>query len=282
MRKSDFITIFILNTVLFILLVFGDFSTDGVLGFLRVGLGFIYLIFAPGYALQAALFPRREHLASLDRLALSIGLSIAIMPALGLMLDGPPGGIFLWQSFIVLTMLTAICGFIAIYRRGRLTGGQAKSDETELNLRRWWQSQTFAGRSLFVLIPMAVVLGFILVLYVLSVPSSDKQFTEFYMVSTSNVAANYPLEISAGQPFTVKVGVINREGKNISYSIDARMNGKIVAGTAPFTLVDDQSISLDIAVVGSTAGDQQLLEILLLRDNQVYRRLYLWLNVKSS
>jgi uncharacterized membrane protein len=279
--KSDFIVIFSINALLFILFVLGDLSTSGIFGFFRVVLGGMYVLFAPGYALQAALFPRREHLGSLDRLALSFGLSVAIMPVLGLALDGPPGGIFLWQSFTFLTALTIICGLVAMYRRSRLSTDEDNVNDTELNLGEWWKSQSVPGQLLFSLIPVSVIIGLVLVLYILFVPIPEKQFTEFYIRSASDVAANYPLEVKAGQPFTIKVGVVNHEGKDSTYSIQSEMHEHILAATAPFTLVDGQSVSLDVALSSSTPGDRQLMEILLLRDNRVYRRLYLWLNVES-
>lgn len=281
MRKSDFIAIFILNIILFVLIALGDFGAGNFLGLLRIVLGFVYLLFVPGYALQAALFPRTIHLALLDRFAFSLGLSIALTPILGLVLDGPPGGIFLWQSFIFLTSVTVICSLVAIYRRSRLTRDEINADETELDLRGWWKSQNSFGRVLFALIPLSVVIGIVLIAYVLPAASPDKQFTEFYVLGTSGVAANYPIEVKAGQPFILKVGVTNHEGNDITYSIQAHMNGQTVAGTAPFNLNDGQSISLDVSLAGSTPGNQQLLEILLLRDNQIYRRLYLWLDVKA-
>jgi uncharacterized membrane protein len=280
MRKFDFIAIFVLNILLFALIALGDLGTGNILGFLRIVLGVSYLLFVPGYVLQAALFPHPVHLSSLDRFAFSVGLSIAVMPILGLVLDGPPGGIFLWQSLVFLTSFTVLCSLVALYRRSRLPAGEFQTVETELSLRDWWSSQNLVGRSLFIGMPVVVVVGFMLVIYVLLAPTPDKHFTEFSILDSSGVAANYPLGIKTGQPFMLKTSVTNHEGQNVNYSIRAQMNGQILVGTAPFTLNDGQSISLDINLTASTPGDQQLLEILLLRDNQTYRRLYLRLNVK--
>lgn len=281
MRRYDFTIIFVINVVLLGLIALGSSSTLGLFSFFRITLGLAYLMFAPGYVIQAALLPRQNQHSRLERLALSIGLSVAVIPILGLTLDGPPGGIFLWQSSIFLTLVIVIFGSVALYRRGRLTGEEIADDNAELDLRPWWRSQTSMARTLFALILVSVVIGGIFLVYVLYAPSASRYFTEFYVVGPADVAAAYPLDVIAGQQFPISLGVVNQEGSDVTYSIQAQLNGQTLAGTAPFTLADGQSTSLDMTLPASTPGDHQLLEILLLRDNQTYRHLYLWLNVKS-
>jgi len=53
----------------------------------RVLLGLLLVLFLPGYSLIAALFPRRDDLDGIERIALSFGLSIAVVPLLGLALN---------------------------------------------------------------------------------------------------------------------------------------------------------------------------------------------------
>jgi glycosyltransferase involved in cell wall biosynthesis len=53
---------------------------------MRVALGGAYVVFFPGYTLVAALFPGRRQLDAVERLRLSFGLSMAVMPLIGLVL----------------------------------------------------------------------------------------------------------------------------------------------------------------------------------------------------
>jgi len=53
----------------------------------RIILGLHLVLFLPGYALIAALFPRKGDLDGIERIALSFGLSIAVVPLLGLALN---------------------------------------------------------------------------------------------------------------------------------------------------------------------------------------------------
>ena len=57
------------------------------------------MLFLPGYALIATLFPRKDDLDGIERIALSFGLSIAITPLLGLALNYTPFVKFFVEKF---------------------------------------------------------------------------------------------------------------------------------------------------------------------------------------
>ncbi|MEM4717798.1 MAG: DUF1616 domain-containing protein [Desulfurococcaceae archaeon] len=85
--------------------------------FIRYVLGTIYVLFIPGYALVEALYPREETLNPLERVALSIGLSLAIVPIIGLVLNYTPWGIRLVPIIISITVYNFIVLIIATYRK---------------------------------------------------------------------------------------------------------------------------------------------------------------------
>ena len=62
-------------------------------GAARIVLGVLFVLFFPGYTLVAALFPARNSIGRIERLALSFGLSIAVVPLIGLGLNYTPWGI---------------------------------------------------------------------------------------------------------------------------------------------------------------------------------------------
>jgi len=72
-------------------------------------LGSILVLFLPGYALMQLLFPKASEMDSLERFALGIGLSLALVPLIGLVLNYTPWGI----RFIPVT--TAISAFTIIF-----------------------------------------------------------------------------------------------------------------------------------------------------------------------
>ncbi|MEM2197009.1 MAG: DUF1616 domain-containing protein [Sulfolobales archaeon] len=81
----------------------------------RYVLGTIYILFLPGYSLVEALYPREGDLTPLERVALSIGLSLAVTPLIGLVLNYTPWGIRLPSiiastAIFMLTMLVTALG----------------------------------------------------------------------------------------------------------------------------------------------------------------------------
>jgi len=91
-------------------------ATSGVALYLRYAFGSVLVLFLPGYALIEALYPKRE-LDELTRFALSIGLSLALVPLAGLFLNYTPFGIRLIPVAISLAGLTIILQLAALTRK---------------------------------------------------------------------------------------------------------------------------------------------------------------------
>lgn len=75
--------------------------------YVRYALGALMTLFMPGYALVEALYPRGDELKPLERFALSIGLSLAILPLIGLILNYTPWGIRLVPIVTSTSIVTA-------------------------------------------------------------------------------------------------------------------------------------------------------------------------------
>ena len=90
--------------------------TSGVVIYARYVLGSALILFLPGYALIEALYPKKE-LDELTRFALSIGLSLAIVPLTGLVLNYTPFGIRLLPVAISIAGLTVTFLCVSLHRR---------------------------------------------------------------------------------------------------------------------------------------------------------------------
>src|SRR5712692_10898639 len=75
----------------------------------RVVLGLPLVLFFPGYVLIAALYPRRNDLDGIERVALSLGLSLAVVPLIGLVLKYTPWGIRLTTNLVSLELFITSC-----------------------------------------------------------------------------------------------------------------------------------------------------------------------------
>jgi len=85
--------------------------------------GSIFVLFLPGYSLIKALFPTKvpiptptKELDNIERIALSIGMSLALVPLVGLLLNYTPWGIRLTPITISLLALTLTLSTAAIIR----------------------------------------------------------------------------------------------------------------------------------------------------------------------
>jgi uncharacterized membrane protein len=81
---------------------------------LRVILGLPLVLFVPGYVFISALFPEKKEFDSLERIALSIGLSICIAIFTGFLLTYTPFGVrqssVLFSLSTITLLMTAISG----------------------------------------------------------------------------------------------------------------------------------------------------------------------------
>jgi len=88
----------------------------------RYLLGTIFVIWLPGYAFIKALFPTRlpiktsqKSLDTIELIALSIGMSLALVPTVGLLLNYTPWGIRLTPivlSLLIITVVFATAGIV--------------------------------------------------------------------------------------------------------------------------------------------------------------------------
>lgn len=83
----------------------------------RYAAGALSVLYLPGAALIEALYPKKEDLEPLERLALSIGLSLALVPLVGLVLNYTPWGIRLNPVYASLSLLTLALAVLAVYRK---------------------------------------------------------------------------------------------------------------------------------------------------------------------
>ena len=77
--------------------------------------GSVFVLFLPGYSLIRALFGSRE-LDSIERFALSVGLSLALVPLAGLLLNYTPWGIRTAPVTLSLLGLTLVFASAAVVR----------------------------------------------------------------------------------------------------------------------------------------------------------------------
>ena len=82
----------------------------------RIISGGVFVLFVPGYALVQLLFPKKE-MDLIERVAFSIGLSLAVVPLVGFLLNYSPWGIRLDPIVVSISLLSIVLAFASVYRK---------------------------------------------------------------------------------------------------------------------------------------------------------------------
>ncbi|SEP93466.1 DUF1616 domain-containing protein [Natrinema salaciae] len=227
---------------------------------LRVPLGLAFVLFVPGYAFIAALFPEagespapaatsgapgenatddsdpdgwydsiasRNSIDGLERVALSFGFSVAIVPLVGLAVSLTPWEFRLTPILVALSSVTLALTAVAATRRWELPG----DDRFRVPYRAWYaagraqllEPDTRADAALNVLLAVSVVLAVGSVGYAVTVPPDGERFSAIYLLTEDDdgelVADDYPTEFVQGESQELIVGIDNHEHETTEYTV---------------------------------------------------------------
>jgi uncharacterized membrane protein len=193
--------------------------------FLRIILGVPLILFVPGYALIAALFPAAKDIDGIERIALSFGLSIAVVPLIGLALNYTPWGIRLDPVVVSLSLFTLCMCVIAQYRRAQVPPAERFS--VPFGVLRHAVATEFLpkessrlDRVLSIILLIAIIAAVATTIYVIVVPKEGEKFTEFFILGKDQKAADYPTRLIVGEKSSLYIGVGNHEYRNITYTVE--------------------------------------------------------------
>ena len=281
---SDLMVVLVLTvlTILFVLLPPLENTA------FRTILGLPVVLFLPGYALIAALFPRKNDLDAIERVALSFGLSIAVVPLIGLILNFTPWGIRLVPIIISLTLFIFIMVFIAHSRRL-----QIKEDEKfEVHFKKIYGSlkaeiltkpENRTDRILTIVLLISIILAILMVVYVIVTPKQGEKFTEFYLLGLGGKAEGYPGNLTIGNTGSVIVGVVNHEYATMNYTLRVKIKEDLLY-EQQIWIEHNQTWEKPVNFTPVTQGNSLKLEFLLYKEynfTSPYRDTHLWVNVRS-
>ncbi len=281
-RDIQVIIILVFLTVLFILLP--PLSVTPI----RTILAIPMVLFLPGYALIAALFPKVDDLDGIERLALSFGLSIAVVPLMGLVLNFTPYGIRLFPILLSLSFFTIFMSTLAFLRRSKLAPNERFTvpfSSAFLSFRKEILSQKSGiDKILTVILILSILTSIAVLIYVIVTPKQGEKFTEFYILGTNGKADNYSTDLAVGKNSSIIIGIINHEYVTTNYTLDVSLENDTIE-TIPVKLEDNSTWENKIYFKPDRAGDNLKLQFLLYKENNftsAYRDLHLWVNVSST
>lgn len=274
--RNQLIILNLMSLVLILLIIFFPYN------FLRILLGIPFLLFIPGYTLLAALFPKRDALSGVSRLALSFALSIAIVPLLGLILNYTPWGIRLESILYTVSLFIFLTSMIAWFRQRNLIDSDRYAIEFKLSWLGWGQGTRSKLLTVTLIIVIFGLLGTIG--YFVSQPKSEESFTEFYILGEEGEAADYPRELMVDEPGMIIVGINNHEGSESSYQIEVVIDGGENNEVGPIILSNEQKWEGEVRFISDVPGENKRVEFFLYKNGEVEPSLgplYVWVNVRQ-
>ncbi len=268
----DLVTIVIISLLLVPLTIL----TSGIL---KILLGVALVIFFPGYTLMASLFPRKGDLGGVERLALSFGLSFAVVPLIGLALNFT-WGISIYPVLTSILLFIAITAAVAWYRRQRLPPDERFAPRFRFRLSllaQSWASQGQWDKILTILLAVVILAAIGTVGYIISKPKVEERFTEFYILGPQGKAENYPMELIPGAKRSVILAVVNQEHEITEYKIVVTMDEEKVTEVGSITLNHGEKWEQEVSFAPVKVGLNQKVEFLLYKGDatEVYRTLHL-------
>jgi uncharacterized membrane protein len=307
---------------------------QGVEGPSRVFLGVLFVFFAPGYAFVAVLFPSIARddadadnptqrfapdrltktdgsVTTTERLVLSLGLSLFIVPLVGLLTNFVPTGVTQYNVIMGVGALTIGLLVVATVRRFRLPPGRRYGIHVGGTLRRiktWIDSGDGAlDRAVAIALVIGILLATSGVVYAIAVPTQGEQFTEFYLLTQDAetgefVADDYPSNFTRGERATLYVGLTNQEHRTVDYTVVVQLHRVEVDGdsstvlqrerldTFDATLEHGESSRIEHEVRPTLVGNRIRLSYQLYRGDppanptvdNAYRHLHIWIDVPLS
>ena len=278
---------------------------------LRIVLTLPVILFIPGYGLIAALFPKEGDVDLLERIMLSIGLSIAVVPLIGLGLNFTPWGIRLEPLVVSIMLFTWVMIVVAQYRRAILPSEErfrvsffASAGRIREEFLPPWGSRV--DRLLNGILVLVAIVAILTTAYVIAFPKQGERFSEFYILGEKQRSADYPEMILAGQPYQMYIGLGNHEYRNVTYTIETwtlRTEFDTVTNTTSILSMDsldrqslvlshNETMTIPYTLFVNKTGDNRV-EFLLFKENipnsdvtnsdrinASYRDLHLWVTVQ--
>jgi len=184
----------------------------------------LLVLFVPGYVLLAALFPENTEIDWIERIALSFGLSIAVVPLLGLFLNFTPFGIRFAPIVATITLFTVAVGYASYWRRMQLAPERRLSLSVDLGLPDW-EEYSPLDKGLTIALSASIIIAGGTLAYVILAPRPGETFTVFYILGPGGNASGYPTALNVSQPGTVFLGIVNHESASVNYTIRIDLAG---------------------------------------------------------
>ncbi|WP_336360114.1 DUF1616 domain-containing protein [Haladaptatus sp. ZSTT2] len=305
---------------------------------MRTIIGLPLVLFVPGFVLLLALYPHRFSLETNidgwvhndsiegplprfirtrergitfgERIALSFGLSIALMPPLAIALSLAGFGLTISTVVGSLSVFITLALFVGSQRRKAL----APEERFDIPVKQWvselsvavFDTESKLDLALNAVLICAVVVATTGFGYALFVPNYAEEYTEFSLLSQTEtgdfVFSGYPTEFQQGVPQEFLIVVENQEGRSTTYNVIVELQ-RVETADGGLSVVEREELDRYSATVQdkgkwlesheltpTMTGENLRLSYLLYKGDvpadptadNAYRHLYVWVDVTAS
>jgi uncharacterized membrane protein len=269
----------------------------------------VAFFFCPGFLVLLSLDPRSKRISLAERIALAPPLSLAVLVPVLLLVAWLTDEVGRPWTPVAVAVVCAVLGVVcAVLERvhaaqssvtqkwPRVSDSGGAFLGASIFMRNCWRHDIPPRRVLAVglLLPLAAV-GIALAWVNVADGPSPPGFTEFYAVDPRSGQAVFASSIPLGRPFSVRVGVSNREHQRRLYFLEVKVDGKSVQEIGPF-MVEHGQVWEDTIHVSPSSPGRKLIELVLYVSRQdstvagseadgtsdqwiAYRHLHFWLDV---
>lgn len=272
--KNDFSVLLGLISILIFIIV------SGMSGSFRIVLGLAFILFFPGYVLQAAIFPFNKDLDGMERVVVSFGLSVSVVPVLILSLNYTPWGISIYPVVITLSLYMITMSLISIYRKNKIPKVERFKIAFLLNI------PNFSNKSWFDKVFLITMVGTVIFAFnsfctFIASPRGG-QFSEFNIVNIEGMIEGYPRAVKKQENVGFVLGVANHEFEKMTYTIETEIDGHRQVVIDPFDLEHEEKWEERVELSFSESNTDMKVEFLLIKNGEEkpYRSLQMWMDVE--
>ncbi|WP_336328815.1 DUF1616 domain-containing protein [Halovenus sp. HT40] len=290
-----------------------DFDGNSV----QAVIGILFIFYAPGYAVVSILMPaahipgvetnrtKPTEVSFIERSLLAVGLSVAIVPSIGVILHFSPLGLDPDIFLLVIGILTLLASIGAIIRRERLQRSQQFKIRS---LSYMFGGVLTSARSdkeayLNIIFAVGIILAIAGIGTAVAMSDNGERFTEFYIQSedpdsVEQVAGEYPPNMTISGEYEFTVGITNQEHNTEEYAVVVQLqrmeDGEVVETSQidqfTTTVAHGETVKRPVTVQPEMTGENFRLSYQLYRGSPpedlsvdaAYRHVYLWVNISAT
>ncbi len=290
----------------------GALISSVVVGFtdstIRVVLGLVFVLFAPGYAVVSLLVPATDletgsRVTVTERVVLSIGLSVIVVPLVGIVLSYTRWGLQPAAVLGAVGVLTLLLLLLAGIRRYRVAPSRRYGRTGAGVVGRFHDLIVVPRNRRETVLNAVIVAGLVVAVLgvglALATTDSGERYTEFYLLSEDPetgelVADELPTELTVGESAELHVGIGNNEQTGMEYTVVTqlqRVDGSVTDRTEldrfELTLEDGETREQPHVIEPTMEGELRVAYLLYVDDppeepteDDAYRSVHFWIDVE--